>query len=41
MLFSGVAWAQIIGEICGIAAQGDAVELEYYHKSDDMVITRV
>jgi hypothetical protein len=36
MLFSGVAWAQIIGEICGIAAQGDPVELEYYQKSDDM-----
>jgi hypothetical protein len=36
MLFSGVAWAQIIGQICGIAAQGDPVEQAYYQNSDDI-----
>jgi potassium voltage-gated channel Eag-related subfamily H protein 7 len=30
MLFAGVAWAHIIGEICGIAAAGDPVESEYH-----------
>jgi len=36
MLFAGVSWAQIIGDICSIAAQGDPVDTEYYQKSDDM-----
>jgi potassium voltage-gated channel Eag-related subfamily H protein 7 len=36
MLLAGVSWAQIIGQICGIAAQGDPVETEFYRQSDDM-----
>jgi hypothetical protein len=36
MLFAGVSWAQIIGQICGIAAQGDPIEITYHRKLDDM-----
>jgi len=35
-LLAGIAWANIIGQICGIAASGDPVQMEFYQTNDDM-----
>jgi hypothetical protein len=35
-LLSGIAWANIIGQICGLAASGDPVQQEFYQTNDDI-----
>jgi hypothetical protein len=36
VLISGVLWANIIGQICGIAAAGDPVLNEFHAVNDDL-----